>query len=242
MEVLKRHQFMAVVNTEILPSNLPAESPRVRECWDVALLRYSSLALFTRRYPWHGLENFAFDILLGKPCLVVEHHEFFKENGLEAIRFVEALNKLNCRLEWRSLPDVIERSYKWRGAEDGVVQVKMFANKLVVENPSSNERSYNIEKPDNVDIGVAEVTKNGAVVNWKAVGGNIAFDITIPARSRALINVMSRSSDVMCVGTQSATVKAKIAVRRYLSEFRDNYVSQSKVLRRMATLAKRANL
>ena len=42
-------------------------------------MRYGDFSIFTRRYAHHGLENFAFDLLLGKACLIVCHHDFFKD-------------------------------------------------------------------------------------------------------------------------------------------------------------------
>ena len=37
------------------------------------------------------LENFAFDLLLGKPCLIVSHHEFFKDDCARLIELIEKL-------------------------------------------------------------------------------------------------------------------------------------------------------
>src|SRR5439155_10152869 len=117
--------FLAVVNTEVRATNSDKDPLMLEDVWNVALLRYGSFPLFTRRYPAHGLENFAFDLLLGKPCLIVEHHEFFKRNGEEVITFVKALNSLNCNLQWRTLGDVIRKSYQSRIASNEVVNIRM---------------------------------------------------------------------------------------------------------------------
>jgi hypothetical protein len=50
----------------------------IADLWAPAVMRYSSFPIFTRRYPWEGIENFAFDILLGKPALIVIHHDYCK--------------------------------------------------------------------------------------------------------------------------------------------------------------------
>ena len=239
MEVLHQHQFVAVVNTDITPTNTLAEPPTLRECWDVALLRYSGLALFTRRYPWHGLENFAFDILLGKPCLVVEHHEFFKADGREAIRFVSALNSLNCRLRWRGLPDVIERSYKWKDNGSGVVQVRMFANKLVLENDELHEVVYCVEKESHQGRGAVEVWGSGSRLEARSRSGVVACEVKIPAKGRSLLEMRWIFPSTTYTVKQNVKVKAKVALRRYLSECRDNYVSRSSLLHRMMIGRKR---
>ena len=38
------------------------------------------------RYGFHGLENFPFDLLRGKSCLIVTHHDFFNDGGVALIR------------------------------------------------------------------------------------------------------------------------------------------------------------
>jgi hypothetical protein len=233
MEVLQQHEFIAVVNTDIAPTNTPTEHPTLRECWDVALLRYSSLALFTRRYPWHGLENFAFDILLGKPCLVVEHHEFFKGDGREAIQFVSSLNALNCRLRWRGLPDVIERAYKWKDSDNGVVHVRMFANKLMLENDGIHERVYCVEKQSHYGNGAVEMWESGHRLEARSQGGVVAAEVKVAAKGRSSLQMLLNSPSTSHSVKQNVRVKAKVALRRYLSECRDNYVSRSSMLQRM---------
>src|SRR5438309_4616861 len=71
--VLKHANFTAVVNTEVVSTTPQAATVRVSDVWDVAVMGYGSFPIFTRRYPSQGVENFAFDILLGKPCIVVIH-------------------------------------------------------------------------------------------------------------------------------------------------------------------------
>src|SRR5205807_1259891 len=66
--VLQQNQFVAAVNTELLSVNSEREVLTIRDAWSVTILNYKSFPLFTRRYPGHGLENFAFDLLVGKPC------------------------------------------------------------------------------------------------------------------------------------------------------------------------------
>src|SRR5688500_12960665 len=79
--VLKLNAFVAAVNTEIAPVNNGPARTAVRDVWDTAILSYGTFPIYTRRYASHGIENFAFDLLLGKPCFIVAHHEFFRDGG-----------------------------------------------------------------------------------------------------------------------------------------------------------------
>ena len=97
-KVLKRNGFLAAVNTETSPADPTSVGTQIRDVWDVAIMRYGDFPIFTRRYAHHGLENFAFDLLLGKPCLIVSHHDFFKDGCAELIELIENLRSLNCSL------------------------------------------------------------------------------------------------------------------------------------------------
>ena len=113
-EVLKRNGFLAAVNTETAPADSGTFGTRIRDVWDVAIMKYGCFPIFTRRYAHHGLENFAFDLLLGKPCLIVSHHDFFKDDCAELIELIEKLRSLNCCLRWRPLGEVIRRACRRR--------------------------------------------------------------------------------------------------------------------------------
>ena len=63
------------MNTEVAPAQRAANETTIADLWSVAIMRYGSFPIITRRYPSHGIENFAFDALLGKPCLIAAHHD-----------------------------------------------------------------------------------------------------------------------------------------------------------------------
>src|SRR5438876_5405139 len=94
IHVLKRSGFNAAVNTEVVSTPPQATTVRVSDVWDIAVMGYGSFPIFTRRYPSQGVENFAFDILLGKPCIVVIHHDFCHDGYARLLEFIDKLNAL----------------------------------------------------------------------------------------------------------------------------------------------------
>ncbi len=226
LSVLQHYQFMAAVNTDSLPINAEEKTVTIEEAWSVAILKYGSFPFFTRRYPSHGLENFAFDVLLGKPCLIVEHHEFFKGGGRSAIGFIGELNSMNCRLRWRGLGDVLRRSYQWRRGPKDVTHIKMFANELLLANEGEKDRLYQIEKVDRGSSGIEEITVEGMRVEWDTSGHSIIFQCTISAGAQVLIKVHYSPSRELLTTENVKKHFVRIALRRYLSEFRDNYLSR----------------
>ena len=235
LPVLQEHGFIAAVNTDPLP--FPArEALTIREAWALAINSYGSFPLFIRRYPSDGIANFAFDILLGKPCLIVEHHNFFKAEHRDVVRFVNALNSLNVTLHWRSLGDVLRRTYQWRTEADGVVHIRMFANELLLKNDSDVDREYRIEKADKDSVGIEEVTANDRSVGWQQSGVSVFFTCTIPPGKEVLLRIRytppARNSDLH----KHLSRSLRVATRRYLCEFRDNFLCRHDGL---MTLAKR---
>lgn len=187
---LKLNNFVAAVNTEVVPSQGEGNETTIADLWQVAIMKYGDFPIFTRRYLTHGIENFAFDALLGKPCLVVAHHDVFKDGGRELAEFVDQLNSLNWDLRWRTLGDVLRRSFGGGSQNAGEATIEIYANDLMVPNPS------------NRPVGAA---------------------------------VLKRKADPDCVqdakaGDDSLSYRLKTRARRYLSEFRDNYLSQSPLL------------
>ena len=119
LSALKHTEFIAAVNNDTISADVQPRAIPVSEVWAVALMGYSEFPIFTRRYPWEGIENFAFDILLGKPALIVIHHDFCRNQCVGVVDFVQRLNALNHPVTWRSLGEVIRRSFRLRKLSNG---------------------------------------------------------------------------------------------------------------------------
>jgi hypothetical protein len=239
LRVLQQHQFVAAVNSEASPEQPEDEPLTSADTWRVAILKYGSFPLFTRRYPTDGLENFAFDLMLGKPCLVIEHHGFFKGDHARVVQFAQALNSLNAQLQWSSLGDVIRGSFQWRRDPDGVVQVRMFANELLLKNAENATRRYRIEKADEGSVGVKEVMADNRELEWESDGRSITFTCTVPSGAAVLLQVRYSSPEKNAKRKIVLSAEVKVAARRYLSEARDNFLSRHDRLMALARTAKR---
>jgi hypothetical protein len=239
LSALQRHEFLAAVNTEVFPSNPAPEPLTISDMWSPTLTRFGSFPFFVRRYPAHGLENFAFDLLLGKPCLIVEHHKFFKDHGEQAISFVERLNSLNCDLKWRGLGEVLKRCYHWRMNSEGTLQVRMFASELLLRNESNRARNYEISKAEDNSVQINAVLANGQPIPWKSAHGYVTFAYEIPAGRDVAFQVRYPSSQSATVSQRNVNGAIKTAARRYLSELRDNYLSRHEGLLQLAQKTKR---
>src|SRR5262249_57327851 len=110
MEALRQSEFMAAVNTELLDHSTQ-RGVRAAELLAPAIMSYAGFPLFLRRKMSEPLANFALDLLLGKPCLIVTHHSDF-ERSMEAFAaIVRSLNRLETRLRGADLEDIVWRVY-----------------------------------------------------------------------------------------------------------------------------------
>jgi hypothetical protein len=227
-EVLKRTGFLAAVNTETTPANSGGEETQIRDVWDVAIMRYGSFPIFTRRYAHHGLENFAFDLLLGKPCLIVAHHDFFQNNCAEAIELVEKLGSLNCHLQWRSL-----------------AEVDMFGTQLLINNPCERVLDVEVRKREKQPTLIDQVQCDGTPVRWTTNADHLVYRGTVAAGSEREFRVVYRQQGESVKANRRLYFELSVASRRILSEFRDDYLSRSSFLSAKAaslrTVLTRAN-
>jgi hypothetical protein len=230
LEPLKRNGFLAAVNTEATP--VDAENgPVLRDVWDVAIRCYGTgFPIFTRRYAFHGIENFAFDLLLGKPCLIVAHHEFFSDGGERVINLVQNLKSLNCHLEWRSLGDVLRRACRRRYTDSHAQLVEMYASELILENPSGDEVTIRIRKRESSAADIEEVLCGSSAIPFQCSPHYVEITGRIPASNQQAIQILYRRGPHNSPAGASLATHLPVMVRRMLCEFRDDYVSKSHFL------------
>ncbi|MDR3458978.1 MAG: hypothetical protein P4N60_16140 [Verrucomicrobiae bacterium] len=224
MAALKQEEFIGVVNSEVISADPPARPVTVADYWDVAVMNYSDFPIFTRRYPWAGVENFAFDILLGKPCLVVVHHNDCHDGCRHVVAFMEKLNGLNAKLRWTNLAEVIRRSFRQREISPGIMAVEMYGSEVRVENLSAEKKLFRFSKRESAPAAIREIRVSGQAVNWSAAAGRVAFEFWLaPGESRTVtISFKEHAGDGFA--GESLRYRVKAMVRRYLCEVRDNYI------------------
>ena len=239
-EVLKGNGFLAAVNTETVPVDSQGGGTRIRDVWDVAIMRYGCFPIFTRRYAHHGLENFAFDLLLGKPCLIVAHHDFFKDDCAGLIELIEKLGSLNCRLRWRPLGEVIRRACRRRVNAVGEEEVEMYGNELLIHNPSGHMVNVHVRKREIEAELVADVRSDQKHILWTTKADHIFYDESIGPHSERRLQVVYREQDERETVNRSLRFELSVAGRRILSELRDDYLSRSRFLSTTAASVKNA--
>jgi len=218
--VLKHNGFIAAVNTEVSPTDqLP--KTEIGETWRMAILKYGDFAIYTRRYMFHGLCNFAFDVLLGKPCLIVTHHADFRNEGRELVDFIDRLNSLHLSLTWRSLGDVVRRGYQQRFLKDGTQKIRMFGNEIIAHNAGPVSRHIVAEKVEHDPGGVDRVEVAAQQVPFTSDQGLLRFEFDLGGHVSAQASGVFKDIYGDRRPKRHLKGKIKVAARRYLCEFRD---------------------
>lgn len=222
--VLKERNFIAAVNTAVKSNDDEPRKITVGSCWDVAIMDYDGFPVFTRRYPSEGIENFAFDILLGKPCLVVIHHDFCRDNYAHLTKFIDQLNGLPCTLSWRSLGEVVRRSFRQRALPSGAIEVEMYGGELRLRNPFSAPQNFSIRRRERDSNAVKEVVSDSGILIWNHAEGYINFSLELNPDESALIRIIYREAASPAPEDEPLLYRVKTAARRHLCEARDNYL------------------
>jgi len=228
MDALKHTDFMAAVNNDVTSAGPRPRAITISDVWDTAVMAYGNFPILTRRYPWEGIENFAFDILLGKPAIIVIHHDFCHDRCLNLVKFVQRLNSLKIRLAWRSLGEVVRRSCRQRELSPGLVEVEMYATQLRLENQSGQRKRYLIRRRESEPSNIKEIRAGSRNVAWSSTDGRVALEIELNPGEKTMISMGFH--DLTGNGRHADTLsyRTKAMLRRYLCEIRDNYVTPAR--------------
>jgi hypothetical protein len=229
ISVLKQSEFIAAVNNDTISSSTPSDPVKVRDLWDVAVMSYENFPIFTRRYPWEGIENFAFDILLGKPAIIVIHHDYCGDGYKRLIDFIRQLNALKCPVRWGRLEEVVQRSLRERGTESDVRQVEMYGNELRLENRSEKSRRYAIQRRESNPAGVKEILAGQSAIPWHSDADRLQCEVELESGASTIVKIVYHEFVGNGEYSDPFSVRAKTMARRYLSEFRDNYVTPTRL-------------
>jgi hypothetical protein len=225
LKALKQAGFLAAVNSTPFPVDDPPEKLRVRDLLSPAVTRHSSLPLFIRRYPRHVAE-FALDLFLGKPALMVEHHDYFRDGYEQLEAFAAWINHLSDTIYWCGLEEITRNSYLWRTDAAEIVHVRLFCDQSIVTNNWPTPRLFKFSKSlDRDQLEPPPVAVDGKHVTAAKIEGEVSFERTLQPGEQVTIE-LAAPEGVLGGGLRfgSAWYRAKVFARRRLCELRDNYV------------------
>jgi len=239
LKALENCGYLAAVNTSVRPSDKLCVLT-LRDLMEVAVTRFGGVPLFARHYP-KEIAEFAFDLFLGKPALMVEHHGYFRSGYGEFASFVQRMNQLDQKLEWGNLATICSRAGLERSMPNGEVHLRIYTNRFRVTNNEARLRQYVLQKPWNRRWPHPKVTLNERQWPGELVEGVLTTTFSLEPNESAEIRIAlpPDQNGPTQVWSPTTVYEAKVFVRRILSEFRDNHVETNEILRRLVANVRR---
>lgn len=229
MKILKCNNYMSAVNSTPFTVDSDASNFKISDLLEVAILNYENFPLFLRRYP-RDVMDFAFDLFLGKPILIVEHHHYFKNGNSSIINFIKKINSISEKIKWKGLGYVIENSYLEKSEGDGEIYCKIFTNRVIITNKSDHIRKYTITKNETNNVPIKELLVNNQKIPYAISNNWLSFSIKIGPKKIVKIIIIYENIFSYVDGNNKLSKKVKVYLRRYLSELRDNVLCKSDFL------------
>ena len=174
-------------------------------------------------------EDIAMDAFVGRPILLQEHHELFRD-PTALFETVTLINRMLPEVSWCDLQSSLEGNYLERRSADGTVHIWPSALALRISNTGSASIRCVVEWPDqNASTKSVNTLGSGSQVS-AGVGHNGGYlhSFTLaPGEIGSANQPREASAAVSTVFRPPVARIIKIGVRRSLAEIRDNYLSGS---------------
>jgi hypothetical protein len=234
MTALKHTELIAAVNNDTISADPCPRPITIADVWNVAVMKYDNFPLFTRRYPWEGLGNLAFDTLLGKPVIILIHHDSCRDHCTGLTDFIDQFNALKSAPAWRGLGEVVKRSCRQRRLSENAVEVEMYASELRLDNHSDREKEFRVRKTEFAPSSIRNIRIASQSVGWNVSDGWVSFELKLGAGESAVVSVEYNDLGERRPKERDIIGETRTMLRRYLCEVRDNYVIKYKLILKSA--------
>lgn len=230
---LRANNYLAAVNTTCLPTNIGPDDLKVGDFLRPAVTRYNGFPIFQRRYP-RCLFDFAFDLFLGRPALVVEHHEYFRDGCRTLEEFVAELHKLEPTLSWPTLTAQLTRSCLKRNLSNSSVDVQFFTRRFQLANREGGPCHFLLSKHEPDSAVIERVLVDGTSGPFSFEKGFLKLEVWADPGQVRNIEIVDREQPHQEASGFGVVHNTRVLLRRGLSEFRDNTLTRHAGLLKVA--------
>jgi hypothetical protein len=223
LAALQKTGFLAAVNSTLFPIDHSSADLRLADLLEPAYTGINDFPVFLRRYPSDPVLC-AIDLYLGRPLLVVEHQEYFRD-GYEACRqFFETVSRFPCKLNWAPLDQVARESCLQRQTQPDVTEVRFYTDDFVLRNPRSRNVTYRLTRRLNQPELIARVLLDGVPVDYEKDHAGISFFAQLEPNACARINLRRPDPSLREPFRGSLAYRMRVRLRRVLCDARDHHV------------------
>jgi hypothetical protein len=215
MRALRASEMLAAVNTELVDCRTGA-GVNGHELLRPAITSFGGFPLFMRRRAEEHAANFALDLLLGKPCLIVTHHQYFA-NGLKPLQSVVAsLNALDPEMVWTNLEHGISSTYSVNQ-----MSVRLYSAQTNVRPWTKEKLLFTKAETDPQSV---HILVDNQRISYRHRNGELQFTLQPPEKADITVAAPASVGAARPAIKQSPKYRFKVTARRYLTEVRDNYL------------------
>jgi hypothetical protein len=228
IRALQKCGYLAAVNSGPQPTDHVAAPISICDLFDLAILRFAAFPIFTRQYP-NEVFGFAVDLLWGKPVLIVEHHDYFR-NGVQRLNaFIRTIKQLDGRIEWLTLEKALQQSAKYKLVRAGEYEVRFVTATFRLRNPLESRCKFRCSKLERDMGAVLGVKVDGQEHAYAVTGDRVFLEVDLECRGERTIQINYKLSDVQ-PRKMALAYQGRVFLRRRLSELRDNHLSKNERL------------
>jgi hypothetical protein len=216
--------FLGMVNTGCVARNVRNERVTMGDLLLPAQDALFGFPVFKRHYPG-DFSVFALALFLGKPAILVEHHDYFRA-GLGAIEeFVARLREQCPTVRWLSLLETATMTHMRRDVSQDCRAVRFFTNTFELHPRVERPMRWLLQKRVQAQP-IASVTVDDMPQPFRVKDGFVQFELHTSSASRRIIKVQPVLEQNARRSTSPA-YHARVAARRALSEFRDTVLARN---------------
>jgi hypothetical protein len=227
LAALKASNYRATVNASNVPQDAvtPANSSFVLRSVTMSFAGFPSISRFSTERQVSE-DYIAINQFLGNPLLFYDHPFFFSK-GIDAFDYVaDRVNHLEPKTRWSSLGEIVRHLYLIRLRHDSNYDLLAFSNDIVVENTTTRDADFVVQKPEPDTDSVDSVTVDGQRVAYRSQNRQIEVVVHVPSGETRIVAIRY-SEDPKLQLIDPSHDSATAYFLRMSSDFRDIYLAKS---------------
>lgn len=221
---LRANNYLAAVNSNCFPTDSPGQL-KIADFLRPAVMRFDGFPIFPRHYP-RDLVDFAFALFLGRPALIVEHHAFFSDKCQRIEEFVGRLHEIEPNLAWPNLSSQLMRSCIMRHASPGCIEVQFFTPRFQLRNPTAHRCRFRLTKFEPDPSAIRAVLVDGQSMPFSMAADSLHLEFEADPGEQREIAIVDHPRPIAPTVSFGMSYKARVLLRRSLSEFRDSTLAR----------------
>jgi hypothetical protein len=224
LEALNSQAYLAAANSSLQPRD--GGEVRISDYLELAMSRIGGVPVFLRRYP-REMPDVLIGLFLGKPALLVEHQEYFRDKTDDQVAaFADEIRERCPGVAWASLGEIVRGSCLVRRIDEETWECRIYAHEALVKNDADRPRTFRVVKNGEDRARIREVFVNGEPVAYDLSEGRLTIALLLGAGESASIRISHVPPENLEPAARRWTYEARVLGRRVLSEFRDEVLSR----------------